>query len=103
MEQERFIPNCYCNQPAVLKTAWTTKNPGRRFFGCHGYQSGDGCDYFDWLDQPLPHRTKSLLFGLLEKVDKQEIENKNKAWKWNSLKFFLVLVIGFYLGRMSCN
>ncbi|XP_050229254.1 uncharacterized protein LOC126678400 [Mercurialis annua] len=102
MEHPTFVPNCHCNQPAVLKTAWTQANPGRRFFGCHGYQSGGGCDYFYWFDQALPSRTKSILAGLLEKVEKNETENK-KAWNWTYVKYFVVMVIGFYLGRCSCK
>ncbi|PWA35302.1 zinc finger, GRF-type [Artemisia annua] len=25
---------CTCGKPAVVKTSWTNRNPGRRFFGC---------------------------------------------------------------------
>ncbi|XP_050221473.1 uncharacterized protein LOC126671727 [Mercurialis annua] len=103
MEHPSFIPNCHCNQPAVLKTAWTPANPGRRFFGCHGYQSGGGCDYFYWYDQAMPNRTRSLLLGLLEKVETPEKENYKKTSKWTYVKYVLVLVFVFFLGRWSCN
>ncbi|XP_050232993.1 uncharacterized protein LOC126681496 [Mercurialis annua] len=105
MEHPSFIPLCHCNQPAVLKTAWTQANPGRRFFGCqHWHQSGGGgCDYFDWFDKAMPNRTKSILLELLEKVDKNEMENNRKTAKWTYVKLILLLVFVFYFGRWSAS
>ncbi|XP_062109439.1 uncharacterized protein LOC133820854 [Humulus lupulus] len=44
---------CCCQPPKamVVRTSWTTKNPGRRFASCINYKNG-GCSYFDWVDPP---------------------------------------------------
>ncbi|XP_050226472.1 uncharacterized protein LOC126676335 [Mercurialis annua] len=106
MEYKISIPNCDCNQPAVLRTSWTETNPGRRFFGCYAYQSVDGCDFFYWLDPPLSHNAKAVKLGLLRKLEK-DADAKNKKMKNSScccgLKYLMVFVLAFWLGRCSCN
>ncbi|XP_056858437.1 uncharacterized protein LOC130511391 [Raphanus sativus] len=44
---------CACQLPAKIFTAWTDKNPGRRFYGCELYKEGENnhCSYFAWLDE----------------------------------------------------
>ncbi|KAL0728119.1 hypothetical protein Bca4012_024212 [Brassica carinata] len=46
---------CFCQLPAKIFTAWTDKNPGRRFYGCELYEEGgnEHCSYFLWLDEEV--------------------------------------------------
>ncbi|KAL4553957.1 hypothetical protein LXL04_039923 [Taraxacum kok-saghyz] len=49
--------NCGCGQAAGMWTAWTIRNPGRRFLGCKNYRDeGNNCGYFRWFDPQLPNR-----------------------------------------------
>ncbi|PWA95313.1 zinc finger, GRF-type [Artemisia annua] len=48
---------CWCGQTAVVRTSWTNRNPGRRFYGC--------CDFIDWYDPPMCARSVSIIPGLL--------------------------------------
>ncbi|KAG5631050.1 hypothetical protein AABB24_000943 [Solanum stoloniferum] len=41
---------CYCGIYAELKTSRTPTNPGRMFWGCQKYSSGNGCGFFRWAD-----------------------------------------------------
>ncbi|QCD79348.1 hypothetical protein DEO72_LG1g2987 [Vigna unguiculata] len=47
------MPNCYCGDKAMLRTAKTAKNKGERFWGCPNFKSGGeecgGCNYFSWF------------------------------------------------------
>ncbi|WVZ12057.1 hypothetical protein V8G54_016587 [Vigna mungo] len=44
--------SCHCGEKCVLRTAKTTKNLGKQFWGCPRYKLGSetvGCNYFRWL------------------------------------------------------
>ena len=42
MEQGQIpVPMYHCGDVADMKTSWTTRNPGRRFFGCRHYGVSD--------------------------------------------------------------
>ncbi|KAM7525327.1 hypothetical protein LguiA_015229 [Lonicera macranthoides] len=41
---------CFCGEPAPIRVSWTSRNSGRRFFGCRSY-SNNGCNFFDWVDK----------------------------------------------------
>ena len=41
---------CYCGIYVELKTSRTPTNPGRMFWGCQKYSSGNGCGFFRWAD-----------------------------------------------------
>ncbi|WVY98929.1 hypothetical protein V8G54_031080 [Vigna mungo] len=44
--------SCDCGEKCVLRTAKTTKNRGRQFWGCPRYKLESetvGCNYFRWL------------------------------------------------------
>ncbi|KAL4340924.1 hypothetical protein GQ457_08G009690 [Hibiscus cannabinus] len=40
IEAMSHVPICKCGKEAVLKTAWSDDNPGRRFYGCSNYGHG---------------------------------------------------------------
>ncbi|KAK9082608.1 hypothetical protein Scep_029079 [Stephania cephalantha] len=67
---------CYCGQPAVVFTSWTTTNPGRRFYGYRKYEHRSGCEYFNWLDPEMTNRATIVINGLLRKLDRIESEKR---------------------------
>ncbi|KAK9914010.1 hypothetical protein M0R45_037809 [Rubus argutus] len=54
MEIGNMQLHCYCGYPSRRWTATTRRNYGRRFLGCcRGKQMGH-CEFFVWLDPPIP-------------------------------------------------
>ncbi|KAM7525704.1 hypothetical protein LguiA_015606 [Lonicera macranthoides] len=41
---------CFCGEVAPIRVSWTSRNPGRRFFGCKKY-GNNGCNFFQWVDK----------------------------------------------------
>ncbi|QCE00753.1 uncharacterized protein LOC114195055 [Vigna unguiculata] len=45
-------PICRCGDVAVIRTARTTRNAGKKFWGCPNFKRGNqesvGCNYFKW-------------------------------------------------------
>ncbi|GER39586.1 GRF zinc finger containing protein [Striga asiatica] len=66
--------DCYCGRRAVIRTSWTTENPGRRFQACLKNEEEGGCVFFDWNDPPMCRRAKALIPGLLKKMNASEEE-----------------------------
>ncbi|KAF5481923.1 hypothetical protein F2P56_002534 [Juglans regia] len=67
-------PTCWCGLKTPLKMSYIKKNPGRRFFACPKYNTGDvRCDFFVWAD----------IFQLLEE---NILSREDKAWKtWDDI------------------
>ena len=66
---------CLCGNWLVAKTAWTELNAGRRFVSC------ERCRFFRWLDEPLCDRARSIIPGLLRKINKLEAQQKQVQCK----------------------
>ncbi|GER33799.1 GRF zinc finger containing protein [Striga asiatica] len=66
--------DCYFGRRAVIRTSWTTENPGRRFQACLKNEEGGGCVLFDWYDPPMCRRAKALIPRLLKKMNASEEE-----------------------------
>ncbi|KAK6140482.1 hypothetical protein DH2020_025763 [Rehmannia glutinosa] len=67
--------DCYCGRRAVIRTSWMNENPGRRFLSCLNYKDG-GCGYFHWQESPLCDRARTIIPGLLRKINRLDDENK---------------------------
>ncbi|KAF5480172.1 hypothetical protein F2P56_000938 [Juglans regia] len=64
-------PTCWCGLKTPLKTSYTKKNPGRRFFACPKYNTGDAmCDFLVWPD----------IFQLVEKNILLRENKVSKTW-----------------------
>ena len=57
---------CRCGRVAVQRTAWIESNARRRFVGC--VRGSLGCNYFRWIDDPVCHRGRVVIYGLRERV-----------------------------------
>ncbi|CAL8994907.1 unnamed protein product, partial [Prunus brigantina] len=78
------VSKCCCGKQTQEFTSWTDVNLGRRFFGCAKHGRGQGCNFFQWIDDPkLPvdktmnppgsidprmcERSRTVITGLLRK------------------------------------
>ncbi|KAL2326864.1 hypothetical protein Fmac_020291 [Flemingia macrophylla] len=65
---------CYEWELAVLRTAMTSRNAGKKFWGCPNYKNGEDedvrCNYFEWAANDVDGR--DLLISKLER--KNQIE-----------------------------
>ncbi|CAL2229688.1 unnamed protein product [Prunus armeniaca] len=64
--EARLAQRCHCGKLAGMQTSWTTSNPRRRFLV---YPKSK------WFDAEMCESSKSLLPGLLKKIDRVEEEN----------------------------
>ncbi|GMY18095.1 hypothetical protein FCV25MIE_13334 [Fagus crenata] len=65
---------CNCREKLVKVTSWTAQNPGRRFYGCVNYWSGNGCNYFEWVDDVICERGKEVICEQMEKIASLSVE-----------------------------
>ncbi|KAJ9544004.1 hypothetical protein OSB04_023711 [Centaurea solstitialis] len=101
---------CLCGDPLVLKTSWTHRNPGRRFFSCPNYGTSHECKKFKWMDVQLPNQYyKDLLFNLhlqcrgidqledskteIVKLQEELNSTKSKNLVYKRMFMFLIVVI----------
>ncbi|PWA37589.1 zinc finger, GRF-type [Artemisia annua] len=89
--------NCNCQPPrqAVIRTSWTQRNPGRRFYCCS--QIVTDCGYFDWLDPPMCARSVQIIPGLLASRNVLEESLRTMAAANGRLKMCLVLSWVFFI------
>jgi hypothetical protein len=72
---------CYCGMKTYLRTSWTRKNPGRRFFGCARYGKGPNCKYFEWFEPRICERGGEVVYELRVKIKTMEEELRKQAKK----------------------
>ncbi|KAK4433381.1 hypothetical protein Salat_1100400 [Sesamum alatum] len=63
---------CACGREVVMRTSWTSINPGRRFRGCPGSQ-GTYCGTFEWIDPPMCLWSKEVIPSLLNRLNQFEL------------------------------
>lgn len=69
---------CHCGLPAILKTARTDGNRGRRFLGCQNFKGDNKCKFFLWID----HEADEASVGLKPKsVDSMKRLNDSEKEK----------------------
>ncbi|KAM3363559.1 hypothetical protein P3S68_018413 [Capsicum galapagoense] len=64
-----------CNHGFLLhmKTSWTLRNPGRRFWTCPYYGGSRSCDFWCWRDrEDIDPRSKYVIPKLIEKLGEPE-------------------------------
>ncbi|KAL8232877.1 hypothetical protein R6Q57_002655, partial [Mikania cordata] len=62
----------------MLRTSWTSRNPGRRLYGCP--EKGSNCKFVGWHDPEMCQRSLEIILGLLRSKNELEIErNKLQA------------------------
>ncbi|KAK4428756.1 hypothetical protein Salat_1175500 [Sesamum alatum] len=62
---------CSCGCEIVVRTSWTTTNPGRRVRACSGNQDTH-CGAFQWVDPLMCRRSKKVIPGLLNRLNQYD-------------------------------
>nr|GEV88502.1 hypothetical protein [Tanacetum cinerariifolium] len=81
---------CACGLEAVIKTSWTNRNPGRRFYGCHTL-SPTCVNFLRWYDPLMCQRSVQIIPGLLRSRNElEEILAMVKEKRRKLLKFLII-------------
>ncbi|GKC84430.1 zinc finger, GRF-type containing protein [Tanacetum coccineum] len=90
---------CACGLEAMIRTSWTNRKPGRRFYGCPTLSS-TCVNFLKWYDPPMCQRSVQIIPGLLRSRNELEeilamVEEKRRKL----LKFLIIswVVFGFYV------
>ncbi|KAL8267960.1 hypothetical protein R6Q59_001758 [Mikania micrantha] len=75
---------CECRKEAIILTSWTSRNPGRRFYGC--LDQGSKCRFIGWFDQNQCQRCMDIIPGLLRDKNSFAVANKNLQEHVTTLK-----------------
>ncbi|GJX01211.1 zinc finger, GRF-type containing protein [Tanacetum coccineum] len=75
---------CACGLEAVIKTSWTNRNPGRRFYGCPTL-SPTCVNFLRWYDPPMCQRSVQIIPGLLRSRNELEEITQREAQQANEL------------------
>ena len=67
---------CNCGRRCKVATSMTLKNTMHRFVRCRKYGGGGGCDYFEWVDESIDERVRSMVVGLMVSNDTTAVEIK---------------------------
>jgi len=83
LEAERI---CNCGRRCKVATSMTLKNLMCRFVHYRRHHDGGGCDYFEWVDESLNERVRSMVVGLLMSNERmtvkiQQLENELESQK----------------------
>ena len=91
---------CFCGLPCPLRTTWSAKNPGLRYFGCLKFRDGSGtrCTFFRWVDDPGNDHTCTMLSKLMTKNKLLEDQLCYKEAVESQLYFLFIALCGLCLG-----
>ncbi|KAJ8430042.1 hypothetical protein Cgig2_014202 [Carnegiea gigantea] len=67
---------CNCGRRCKVATSTTLKNPKRRFVHYRKYGGGGGFDYFEWVEESIDERVRSMVVGLMVSNDTVAAEIK---------------------------
>ncbi|PWA88568.1 zinc finger, GRF-type [Artemisia annua] len=83
---------CDCGKQATIKTSWTNRNSGRRFYCC------PSCGFIGWTDPSMCCRAVAVIHGLLrarneleEELEEQLRLMREKDQQLKKLNKFLIL------------
>ncbi|GJY38934.1 zinc finger, GRF-type containing protein [Tanacetum coccineum] len=62
---------CTCGLEAMIRTSWTNRNPGRRFYGCPTL-SPTYVNFLRWYDPPMCQRSVQIIPRLLRSRNELE-------------------------------
>ncbi|KAK1354984.1 GRF-type domain-containing protein [Heracleum sosnowskyi] len=106
---------CNCGMNARLRTSWTSKNPGKRFWSCCKPKEVRQCNFFMWMDDELGGRAKEIISELkqrnsfledqvmkledklIKKKKKTEMVKKKKEAQFNMFCIIMMCFIAFIL------
>nr|GEY86463.1 zinc finger, GRF-type [Tanacetum cinerariifolium] len=81
---------CACGLEAVIRTSWTNRNLGRRFYGCPTL-SLTCVNFLRWYDPPMCQRSVQIIPGLLRSRNElEEIVDMVEEKQRKLLKFLII-------------
>ncbi|GKD18565.1 hypothetical protein Tco_1207723 [Tanacetum coccineum] len=91
---------CSCRLQAIIRTSWTTRNPGRRFCGCPTFVNSNLYQLPPMVDPPMCQRSVQIIPGLLR--SRNELKEILAIVEEKRLKLIKCLIIswvvfGFYV------
>ncbi|KAK9066297.1 hypothetical protein SSX86_013618 [Deinandra increscens subsp. villosa] len=87
---------CYCGKEALIQTSRTSRNPGRRFYGCPDQAAG--CGFFVWIEHVKCSRCYDVIPAIMSEKHKLQMELKVAEMKAEYLKRYLIMTwAGFFL------
>ncbi|GJV65713.1 zinc finger, GRF-type containing protein [Tanacetum coccineum] len=92
-----MVARCACGLEVVIRTSWTNRNPGHRFYGCPTL-SPTCVNFLKWYDPPMCQRYVQIIQGLLRSRNKlEEIVAMVEEKRRKLLKFIIIswVVLGF--------
>ncbi|GKD25579.1 zinc finger, GRF-type containing protein, partial [Tanacetum coccineum] len=81
---------CSYGLKSVIRTSWTNRNPGRRFYGCPTL-SPTFFNFFQWFNPPMCQRPVQNIPGLLRSHN--ELEEILAMVEKKQLKLMKYLII----------
>ncbi|XP_028055136.1 uncharacterized protein LOC114259321 [Camellia sinensis] len=85
---------CYCGERSPVKTSMTSRNMGRRFYGCATYGVDATCGYFEWVDPPMCQCGREVLPKMVAKMNRLE---KELARSCRRKKMFCKALFGIWV------
>nr|KAJ0191629.1 hypothetical protein LSAT_V11C800421560 [Lactuca sativa] len=83
---------CFCGNDVVVRTSWTSRNLGRRFYA-HP-KMGSRCGFLGWIDPPMCQRSIAIIPGLLRTINRHEVEDALACLVYLVSIVFVVLELG---------
>ncbi|XP_074373847.1 uncharacterized protein LOC141714213 [Apium graveolens] len=80
---------CDCGLNALIRTLWTNKNPGRRFWSCQKNKDERSCNFFMWIDDEMSGRARNLLCELTQRnvmLEQNLLKLEEKLYKMKKKK-----------------
>ncbi|KAL8243383.1 hypothetical protein R6Q59_009641 [Mikania micrantha] len=84
---------CGCGKEAVIRTSWTSRNPGRRFYSCPDQRSN--CSFITWVDPEMCPRSIMIIPGLLKSKNEAERKCRVATEECKSLRKYLLISWSF--------
>ncbi|GJU84178.1 zinc finger, GRF-type containing protein [Tanacetum coccineum] len=87
---------CHCTKLAVIRTSWTPRNPGRRFYACPDL--GSECRFINWVDPPMCQRSTMIIPGLLRNINNlqanlSQVQNDRDRFKKYLVMTWIVILL----------
>ncbi|GJU53404.1 zinc finger, GRF-type containing protein [Tanacetum coccineum] len=87
---------CACGLDVVIRTSWTNRNSGRRFYGCPTL-SPACVNFLRWFDPPMCQRSVQIIPGLLR--SRNELEEILAMVEEKRRKLLKFLIISWVMQR----
>ncbi|KAL8249741.1 hypothetical protein R6Q59_006609 [Mikania micrantha] len=85
---------CWCGKEAVIRTSWTSRNPGRRFYSCPDQRSN--CSFITWVDPKMCPISILIIPGLLKSKNEAERKCRVATEECKSLRKYLLISWVFF-------